>query len=237
MAAPVLTPKKEPFYYLAVRAVLGAYMRLYHRMEVEFHPEAPKEPPYIALTSHFSYLDTVALFVMDPYKPKTVTAMKASIFKIPIIGALMRARGMIPVTRDGRDVAPLRNLLHVLRSKRGICIAAEGRRSRTGRLGPLNSVVVKLAARAARAGMPVFPVAVVGAYESMSPHMLWPRPRKIRVIVHRSIDLRRWKDRGQSEQDLEDLAKLLQDSIAEILPPERRPAPGTPALAPSGIYD
>ena len=237
MATPVLTPKKEPIVYLVVRAIAGVYMRLYHRMEVDFHPEAPKEPPYIALTSHFSNLDTVALFVIDPYSPKTTTAVKASLFKIPVLGGLLRSRGMIPVSRDGRDVAPLRNLLRVLRSKRGICLAAEGQRSRTGRLGPLNKVVVKLAARAARAGMPVFPVAIAGAYESLPAGALWPRPRKIRVTLHRSIDLRRWKDRCQSEEDIADLAKLLQDSIAELLPPDRRPAPDTPPLAPSGMYD
>ena len=237
MATPALTPKKEPLPDRLVRAAMSVYMRLYHRMEVDVHPEAPKEPPYIALTSHFSNLDTVALFVMDPYSPKTTTAVKASLFNVPFLGGLLRSRGMVPVSRDGRDVAPLRTLLRILRSKRGICLAAEGRRSRTGRLGPLNKVVVKLAARAARQGMPVFPIAVAGTYESMPAGTLWPRPRKIRVTLHRPIDLRRWKDPGQSEQDIADLAKVLQDSIAELLPPDRRPAPDTPPLAPSGMDD
>ena len=237
MAVPVLTPKKQPILDLLAKALASVYLRLYHRMEVDFHPEAPAKPPYIALTSHFSNLDPVALFVMDPYSPKTATAIKASLFDIPVLGGLLRSRGMVPVSRDGRDVGPLRSLLYILKSKRGLCLAAEGQRSRTGRLGPLNKVVVKLAARAARQGMPVFPVAVAGSYESLPAHALWPRPRKIRVTVDRPIDLRRWKDRGQSEEDIADLAKLLQDSIAALLPPDRRPAPNTPPLAPSGIPD
>jgi 1-acyl-sn-glycerol-3-phosphate acyltransferase len=234
MATPVLMPEKEPIPFVTLRALVGAYFRLYHRMEVDIHPEAPMRGPFIALTSHFSNLDTAALFAVDPYTPKTTSVVKASLFEKPVIGSIMRARALVPVSREGRDVGPLRNLLHVLKSNRGMCLAAEGRRSRTGRLGPINKVVVKLAARAAREEIPVFPVAANGTFESLPTGARWPRPRKIHVIISRPIDLSRWKNGGKSEEDIADLAKLLQDSIAGLLPPERRPSADTPALAPSG---
>ena len=226
----MLTPEKDPLAYVLVRAVVNAYMHIYHRMEVYVHPEAPKTGPFIALTSHFSILDTVALFALDPYNPKTTSVVKASMFEIPMLGRFMRARAMVPVSRHGRDIGPLRTLLQVLHSERGICLAAEGRRSRTGRLGPINKVVVRLVARSVREGIPVFPVAVNGTFEALPTGSRWPRPRKIQAFIGKSIDLEPWRGMGRSKEDVLSLAKVLQSSIANLLPPERRPAANTPVL-------
>ncbi len=231
MATPILAPEKEPTLHVMLTAILRIYMRLYHRMDVEIHPESPKKAPYIALTSHFSMLDPLALIAMDPFTPKSTTVCKASLFDLQVLGGIMRSRGIVPVSRDGRDIGPLRNLLSALKYNRGICLAAEGRRSRTGRLGPINRVVVKLAARAARGGIPVFPVAVIGTFESLPPGSRWPRPRKLSGVVGKPIDLQRWKTGGKGEQDLAELARVLQESIAALLPSDNRPAADTPALA------
>ncbi len=206
-------------------------MRLYHRMEVDLAPDLPDRAPIMALTSHFSILDTIALYVADPYSPDTTTVVKDSLMKIPVISVIVRARGLVPVSRDGRDIGPLRNLLRVMKSGRGICLAAEGQRSRTGRLGPLNKVVVKLALRAARDGIPILPVAQIGTYEALPVGAVFPRPVKVRVVVGSPIDVDEWADGVSNDETLEALARRIQGSIAGLLPPERRPAEQTPAMA------
>ena len=76
-------------------------------------------------------------------------------------------------------------------------------------------------------------LAQLGTPEAPTAKALRPYLREF-LSDPRVIDLSRWKNGGKSEEDIADLAKLLQDSIAGLLPPERRPSADTPALAPSG---
>jgi 1-acyl-sn-glycerol-3-phosphate acyltransferase len=139
--------------------------------------------------------------------------------------------GAVPVAREGRDMAAVRAIMEFLQKGRSVGIAAEGRRSRTGRLGPMQRVLVRIAVNAACRGVPVVPVVALGTYEALPPGAWFPRPHTIRVIVGDPIALQAWCGRKMDESSLEEASSLIQVTLAQMLPPERRPLPGTPAVS------
>ncbi|MBI2022851.1 1-acyl-sn-glycerol-3-phosphate acyltransferase [Candidatus Daviesbacteria bacterium] len=223
-----------------MKGVLGAYMSFYHKLEVDFDPSLPKKGPAIALTSHFSLLDTIASMVADPYhNPTTTMVVKESMGKIPVVGWMLNQWGAIYVNRNGQDLAAVRRILDELRHGRTICIAPEGTRSRSGRLGSMNQTLVLLAIEASRQGTPSFPLVQIGTYEALPPGAILPKPEKIIVKTGPNLDLSPWHDlrkqrRSLSEEEylkqLSQPALLIQTSIADLLPENRRPFPKTPPL-------
>jgi 1-acyl-sn-glycerol-3-phosphate acyltransferase len=114
-----------------VMGILGVYLRLYHRLEMQGGELLPRQGPMLVLLNHASLLDVPALMVLDPY-PNTVTVAKASLFKVPGLAWLLGQWGAIPVERRGRDLAGVRTLLGALRAGHPVAVAAEGTRTRTG---------------------------------------------------------------------------------------------------------
>ena len=195
-----------------VAAVLGAYMRLYHRLELQGAELLPASGPAIVVINHASLLDVPALMVLDPY-PDTATIAKASLFNVPVISWLLRQWGAIPVERQGRDSTGVRALLTVLRNGQVLAVAAEGRRTRSGRLEPINAVLAKIAASA---GVPVVPVGMAGSFNALPPGAFLPRPVKLVVRVGRPFVFERGTDGEQA-------ALRIRQEIAALLPPEQRP--------------
>src|SRR5207248_836340 len=97
----------------------------------------------------------------------------------------------IPVERQGRDSAGVRAMLGVLRAGGVICVAAEGRRTRSGHLEAINPVLARIAVSA---DVPVLPVGIRGSYAALPPGALLPRPRRIVVRVGPAFRLARGTD-------------------------------------------
>lgn len=217
----------NPLLRAVAHAVLNTYMRTYHQMTDEIDT-LPNMGPALILTGHFSYLDTVALMVADPYWPWTKVPVRQDIFQKPFLGKVLDAWGAYPVNRDGNDSSVLRQIRGLYDSGRTVCIAAQGTRSRTGRLGPMDDTVVGLALLTARRGVPVFPIVEIGAYESL-PNGRWlDLPHKITVRSGPQLDLSPFNERGMSGGLA--CAKYIQDAIADLLPQRNKPALGTPSM-------
>jgi 1-acyl-sn-glycerol-3-phosphate acyltransferase len=150
--------------------------------------------------------------LVDPF-PDTATVVKASMFKVPLIGWALRQWGAIPVEREGRDSASIRRMLAVLRSGGVLAVAAEGRRTRSGRLEPINPVLARIAASS---GLPILPLGISGSFRALPPGALLPRPVKILVRVGPPFLL----PSGTSQ---EEAAERIRSEIAALLPPEMQP--------------
>lgn len=211
---PAARPRPGPPFKRLARVVLAAYMRAWHRLEAHGLEHLPPSGPALVLTNHGSMLDVPALMAVDPY-PNCAMVAKSSLFKYPLVRDVLRAWGAIPVDRDGRDFAGLRALLAALRQGRVVAIAAEGRRSRTGRLQPIHPVVARIAASA---GVPIIPVGIAGSYAALPPGATFPRPRKVVVRVGRPFRL----PPGTTS---EEAIRRIGDEIMSLLPPEQHPLP------------
>src|SRR3989338_1673175 len=208
------------------RALLGAWMRLYHRLEVQFHPDMPKKGPVLFYTSHGGNLTTLALMVGDPFYPPTSVPIKSESFK-GITGKLLRAWEAFPVNRDGKDKETVFRMMNILQEGRTVCIAAEGTRSPDGVLQPLDSSFVSFALMCAKRGYPVVPIAEPGTYRALQKGNHLPRPFKIRVIGGSPVDLSPYTSQKLSPEVKMAAAQYMQNRLADLLPPELKPRPGT----------
>src|SRR5581483_11655371 len=106
-----------------------------------------------------------------------------------------------------------RAMLTWLRDGGVVAVAAEGRRTRSGHLDPINPVLARIAASA---NVPIMPVGLIGSYRALPPGAILPRPAKIIVRVGQPFRLPRGTD-------AEAAAQQIRGAIAALLPPEQQP--------------
>jgi 1-acyl-sn-glycerol-3-phosphate acyltransferase len=190
-------------------------MRAWHALDVHGAEHLPPRGPALVLLNHASLLDVPALMALDPY-PDTAMIAKASLFRVPLLGVLLRQWGAIPVERRGRDSSGVRALLSALREGRVVAVAAEGRRTRSGRLEAINPVLAKIAATA---DAPLIPLGIVGSFQALPPGAIVPRRRPVLIRVGHPFRLSRGTDPASA-------ADRIQAEIAALLPPEQQPVRG-----------
>jgi 1-acyl-sn-glycerol-3-phosphate acyltransferase len=201
-----------PLTRRVIKVILGTYMRLYHGLELQGGENVPPRGPVLILLNHASLLDVPALMVVDPY-PDTVTVVKASLFKVPVVRWFLEQWNAIPVERQGRDSTSVRAMLSILRAGGVVTVAAEGRRTRTGRLEPINPVLARIAMSA---DVPILPVGIRGSFAALPPGALLPRPKKI--LVRAGVPFR--LERGT---DVDAATARIRREIAALLPAEMQP--------------
>ena len=169
--APVwlLTAPFDPGRYHAGRALRQlavahvALTRLW-RFETEgVPPEGPRRP-YVVVSNHESYAD-IFLISHFPWEMKWLS--KHTIFKIPVMGWMMRMALDVPVRRGQRSstIAALADCRDRLARRVSVMIFAEGTRSPTGDLLPFKDGAFKLAIEAR---VPILPVAIAGTRSCMA---------------------------------------------------------------------
>ena len=104
---------------------------------------------------------------------------RESLFRYPVVGAVLRSWNSVPVDRDGGGGAKgLREILNRLLAGGGIILFPEGTRTLDGNLQPARSgiglTVIKSAA-------PVVPVRVFGTFEAYNRFHKFPRPHRLMV--------------------------------------------------------
>jgi 1-acyl-sn-glycerol-3-phosphate acyltransferase len=138
---------------------------LWH-FETDGVPPADPRHPYIAVSNHESYAD-IFLISHFPWEMKWLS--KDTIFKIPVMGWMMRMALDIPIKRGKREsvVSALQGCRDRLARRVSVMIFPEGTRSPTEELLPFKDGAFKLAIEA---GVPILPIAVAGTRHCMAKH-------------------------------------------------------------------
>jgi 1-acyl-sn-glycerol-3-phosphate acyltransferase len=200
------------------RRLVATLCRLYFRIEFEGADRAPKEGAMILAPNHVSYCDP--FWVSIPFRRPLAYMTWEKIMRLPLLGRLGKAYGAFPVKIEKGDRAALRHSLEQLKRGGGLVIFPEGGRTLTGRLMPFKAGVIRLALET---GAPIVPVTIIGGYRAFSPHHIFPRPYKVRVVYHEPIRLAPPQDESQMKEYMREQTEYLQSVVASALPPESLP--------------
>ena len=154
--------------------------------------------PYLVIGNHQSLADIPVLSRL-PWEMKWVG--KASLFRIPVLGWMMRTSGDIPVERGNRRsrAQVLINARDRLQKKVSVLILPEGTRSPDGTVGPFSDSPFKFAIKER---IPVLPIALDGTFTAL-PKDTWRFGQKsyIRVRIFDPIDTTTWVGTGSELRD------------------------------------
>ena len=141
--------------------------------------ENPRHP-YVVVSNHQSMAD-IPIISHLPWEMKWIG--KEELFRLPVIGLMMRFSGDIPVNRSDRrsGARMLLTSMRYLEQRCSVMFFPEGTRSPDGRVGRFNEGAFHLAIKA---GVPVLPVALDGTSDCL-PKTSWKfgPPLRIRVRI------------------------------------------------------
>lgn len=143
---------------------------------VRFAEPLPADGGLIVLSSHQSHLDPLLLGLACDRRLSSLA--RSSLFRFKPFGAVISALDAVPIDRNASVVAAMRAVIARLKAGKAVTIFPEGARTFDGRLGELKP---GFALMAKRAGVPIAPVAIVGAFECWPRTRRLPRPGRIRL--------------------------------------------------------
>jgi 1-acyl-sn-glycerol-3-phosphate acyltransferase len=164
---------------------------------------------YIFMTNHISNLDPP---IQIPLIPKRTSVMvKKELFKMPILGPVMRMGLLVPVDRRNRDAGleAIRAAKAVVEQGLNMLIYVEGKRSFDGRLLPFKKGPFYLAVEC---GVPVIPITIVGTHYTMPKARFAIKPGLVRVIFHPPIEV---KDFGSRDCLMEKVRAAIDSGLRE----------------------
>ena len=112
---------------MRARVIVGPLVRFFTRSRATGIENIPKEGGYIICANHIAARDVLILGALCPRQIKFVA--KKELFKIPIIGSIMRAFGAVSLDRSGNDVAAIRKSIELLNGGDIVSIFPQGHRN------------------------------------------------------------------------------------------------------------
>ncbi len=160
--------------YKVFRAFFALIIKVFGRYQVIGSENFPDSGPVIVVSNHISNWDPPMVGVAMPRQVNFVA--KQELFKIPLVGFLLRAWGCVPVKRGRGDREALTKSLELLRDGRAIGIFIEGKRNLENpdqMLKPQPGAAMI----ALKSGVPVIPVAVINTNRILRSF------KKVKVII------------------------------------------------------
>lgn len=229
-AKPFAEKRRPSFLWLIAAPVVPA-MRAVARIRIREPQKLPATGAFILAPNHHSNIDPVVigLAVWRLGRAPRFLA-KASLFRIPVVGAALRSVGQIPVERGGaaRGAIPLSAATRLIEQGQGVIVYPEGSLTRDPELWPMRGKT-GAARLALQLGLPVIPAAHWGTQQLMPRYSnrLRLRPRsRIDVVFGDPVDL---SDLGHDRAALQSatdrimaaITALVEELRGETAPPER----------------
>jgi 1-acyl-sn-glycerol-3-phosphate acyltransferase len=208
---------------LTLRGIAAVSAQFFHDLEVHGTENVPSEGPVILASNHPSYLDPV--FIMCRLtRPVSFLAWER-LFRLPVLGWLIRQYGAIPVDIDKPGRGSFEAAVKALKDGQAFGIFPEGGRSDFGTMNPVKSGVARLAMIS---GAPIVPITIAGAHRVWPKDQLLPRPGPVRVEFHEPIRLaaeevvERRRDREYEREIVERVLRSINQALLPSLRAERR---------------
>lgn len=176
------------------RLLCLAIAKLAFRLHIEGQEFIPRTGPAILAANHVSYIDPIIIGIAIQ-RPVRFMAKK-ELFRIPLLGWLLRQFGTFPINRYGTDLQAFKRATSLLEAGEIIAIFPEGTRGDGVNLRPAKPGIGLIAART---GAPVIPTFHRGTGK-VFPRGAW-LPRPYRITVKFGAPCRFTQKQAEREQD------------------------------------
>jgi 1-acyl-sn-glycerol-3-phosphate acyltransferase len=222
------TPRPSLTYRLISYLLVFPLYRLLFRGRTAGNANVPVDGALVVVANHGSHLDP-PLLGHALGRPVAFMA-KAELFRVPVLGPLIRACGAYPVARGASDREAIRTATDRLEEGWATGVFLDGTRQSDGRV---NRPQPGAALLAARAGVPLLPVAIVNSHRALGPD---GSPLRL-VPVHIRIGTPIPPPASRRRADLDAVTRAAQEQINALLDqgliaPGRLPAATEPAALP-----
>jgi len=173
---------------------------IFFSLRVFGRENVPGEGGVLIASNHQSFLDPILIGV--GLKRQIHYMARRSLFKNILFRGLIKSLNAFPVKRKGTDVAALKKAIALLRRGEVVLLFPEGTRTRDGTIGPIEHGFGMIARRA---GVPLVPAVIDGAFEA------WPRTRRIFRFAAASVIFGK-----PLEPKGEDLSQAVAHSLAQL---------------------
>ena len=239
--------------YALLATVVGGVVAVFGRLQVAKQrgsrtaAEALPAGPIIVISNHTSYADGVLLALACRRMGRELRLLAtAGVFRIPVIGGLARKLGFIAVHRGTADASgALDEAADALAAGEAVGLYPEGRLTRDPMMWPERSKTgaVRLALRT---GVPIVPVAMLGAHEVVGRRKMFTtlvrnvvRRPKVDTKVGAPIDVRGLMHLGPTSEPTNDEVRIAADEVmgrlVRLVSDLRGEAPPHPQGAPTAL--
>ena len=163
----------------------------------------------LVLVNHQSFLDPL-LIGLPLHRPISFVA-RDTLFKIPVIGWILRNTYVMPISRESASSASLRETIRRMQHGYLVGLFPEGTRTETGEVGEFKPGFVALIRRAK---LPVYPVGIAGAFQAMGKGSWFLKPARVRIVVGEPISIEELSQFNGRDKD-DALIELVRSRIVE----------------------
>jgi 1-acyl-sn-glycerol-3-phosphate acyltransferase len=171
------SPLRRNWVWLFFQVLLGVVFAVWLRYRARGVEKIPTVGGGLLLTNHQSFLDP--LLVGLPLRRPVSFLARDTLFKIPVIGWILRHTYVMPLSRETGGAAGIRETLRRIDQGFLVGIFPEGTRSVDGSLGTFKP---GFAALVRRTNLPIYPVGIAGAYRALGKGSLFLKPRRVCVV-------------------------------------------------------
>ncbi|MGI6226055.1 MAG: lysophospholipid acyltransferase family protein [Peptococcales bacterium] len=194
--------------YNFLKCLLGFFMLFLVKIDVKNLDRLPKNGPVIIACNHLSNWDPIILGV---YLPRKLHFMaKEELFKIFILGSIIKQLGTFPVKRGVADRNAIREGLKILQENKVLVLFPEGTRSKTGELLPFQSGVALFAHKG---NAPLVPIGLTGSNTILSKGLR----AQVTLNIGEPIYLDQLFEGKVSGVQLEEVTQILQNKVKDLL--------------------
>ena len=199
--SPLGSPERRNWVWFTCQVILGVVFSVWLRYRARGVERIPAAGGGLLLTNHQSFLDP--LLVGLPLRRPVSFLARDTLFKIPVIGWILRHTYVMPLSRETGGAAGIRETLRRLEQGFLVGIFPEGTRSADGSLGTFKP---GFAALVRRTELPIYPVGIAGAHRALGKGSLFLKPRRVCVVFSDpfpKVTIARLRQRGREAELIE----------------------------------